>query len=250
VIRGVFLDLYDTLIVTSETTASDWLDEFHTCLQSYGLSMSKEVFAERCRGFFSKAEPQKRNDGLTVYERRIKTLSTELGLEIDPEGLKRTAASTVEAANRNCYLDPECHTVLNTLRQKQKTLALISNFDHSPNIRAILYKMDLGKYFSTVIVSEQVGIKKPDPGIFLLALRETGLKPEEVVHVGDNMTDDIAGAVSAGITPVLIRRNLSGQNNMSSVLNDYPAGQDSFGSSIPMVIKTIRRLIELVDVVS
>jgi putative hydrolase of the HAD superfamily len=53
-----------------------------------------------------------------------------------------------------------------------------------------------------VIDSTVVGIEKPDPGIFKLALRRIGCPPENVVHVGDMLSTDIAGARGVGIEAV------------------------------------------------
>jgi len=55
-----------------------------------------------------------------------------------------------------------------------------------------------------VIDSEVVGSAKPDPRIFEAALHRAGagIKPADVVHVGDTLAADIAGARAAGITPI------------------------------------------------
>jgi putative hydrolase of the HAD superfamily len=247
-IKGVFFDLYGTLIITGENTASSWMAEFYTCLKRYGLSMSIDDFASRCYGFFSKEAPQQKKDGLTVYERRIKALCSELGIEIDTNGIRQTAASTVESANKNCSLDPDCHTILKTLL-KHKTLALISNYDHSPYIKTMLKQMDIGKYFSTIIISEEVGLKKPAPGIFHLALQRTGLKPEEVIFVGDSVIDDIGGAASAGITPILLQREALAEGGLSAVFrDDYQTPQLQSVFQLPAGTRTIRRLTELIDI--
>jgi HAD superfamily hydrolase (TIGR01509 family) len=243
-IKGVFFDLYDTLIVTGEKTASRWVSEFYACLRGYGLSIPEEEFVTRCHGFFSKNEPERRDDGLTVYERRIKALCGGLGVEIDIEGIRRTAITTIETTNRNCCLDPECHAVLGTL-YREKTLALITNYDHYPYIKILLRNFKLERYFSAVIVSEEAGIKKPDPGIFKLALEKTGLKPEEVIFVGDSVADDIAGAISAGITPVLIKRNIQEPDGVSRVFRD---DFQSVQSSLPQNVRVIHKLSELLDI--
>jgi len=104
-IKGVFFDLYDTLIITGEKTASGWISEFYTCLREYGLSISKEEFTDRCHGFFSSAEPVRRNDGLTVYERRIKALCTGLGIEIDAVTTGGASDASFAAALGRAVLD-------------------------------------------------------------------------------------------------------------------------------------------------
>jgi putative hydrolase of the HAD superfamily len=53
-----------------------------------------------------------------------------------------------------------------------------------------------------IIDSHVVGLRKPDPAIFQHALRATGVRPGEAMHVGDSLVADVAGARGAGLLPV------------------------------------------------
>lgn len=55
---------------------------------------------------------------------------------------------------------------------------------------------------AVVIDSGAVGVAKPDPAIFDIALEATGVSPEAAVHVGDAVGADVAGALAAGVRPV------------------------------------------------
>lgn len=57
-----------------------------------------------------------------------------------------------------------------------------------------------------LITSEDVGVTKPDPRIFRVALERLGAQPAETVLVGDNWTADVLGARAAGIRPVWLNR--------------------------------------------
>jgi len=57
-----------------------------------------------------------------------------------------------------------------------------------------------------MVVSEGVGIAKPDPGIFLVALEKAGALPEETVMIGDSWASDVTGARNVGIRPVWFNR--------------------------------------------
>jgi FMN phosphatase YigB (HAD superfamily) len=61
-------------------------------------------------------------------------------------------------------------------------------------------------WFDPVVVSAEVGLCKPDPRIFRLALSARGLDPAEVVYVGDS-DEDVVGARAAGMTPVRLCRD-------------------------------------------
>ena len=52
--------------------------------------------------------------------------------------------------------------------------------------------------------SSVVGVAKPDPRIFAIALERLGVAPEHAIHVGDTPAADVDGAIAAGVTPVLV----------------------------------------------
>ena len=58
-----------------------------------------------------------------------------------------------------------------------------------------------------VFSQDHGGIEKPDPRLFGIALREAGCEPHELLHVGDSPESDVAGALNAGVKPVLLNRN-------------------------------------------
>lgn len=79
---------------------------------------------------------------------------------------------------------------------EQYPMVLVSNF--YGNIHEVLREFGLDKYFKEVVESAAVGIRKPDPRIFTLGVQSLGLKPEEVVVVGDSFYKDIEPAIKAG----------------------------------------------------
>jgi HAD superfamily hydrolase (TIGR01509 family) len=54
-------------------------------------------------------------------------------------------------------------------------------------------------FFQAVVISEEVGVAKPDPQIFAPALKKIGVKAGEVLYVGDSVTSDMAAARNAGM---------------------------------------------------
>jgi HAD superfamily hydrolase (TIGR01549 family) len=204
--KGVFFDLYGTLLILGDMKQawSDWMGMFHSGLCRHGLSLDETSFAHHCEQFFGKEEPPPAIDGLTVFERRIHHLASNLGLAVELPEIKGIATRATNAWQTHVRPDPEAVELLRLLRQS-KTLALISNFDHPPHAHRVLRETGFDEFFQTVVVSGDVGIKKPDPGIFRIALNKTGLSAEEVIYVGDTQ-EDVDGATAAGIRPVLIAR--------------------------------------------
>jgi putative hydrolase of the HAD superfamily len=64
----------------------------------------------------------------------------------------------------------------------------------------------LGRWFSAIAISEEVGVGKPDPAPFAAVLGELGIEPGAAAMVGNAPDRDIAGAIAAGVRPVWIRR--------------------------------------------
>lgn len=75
-------------------------------------------------------------------------------------------------------------------------MVLVSNF--YGNVEAVLKDFDLRRYFRAIIESAVVGVRKPDPAIFALGVQALGLKPDEVLVVGDSLRKDILPAESLG----------------------------------------------------
>ena len=61
--------------------------------------------------------------------------------------------------------------------------------------------------FETVVDSHRVGVEKPDPKIFRIALERMGVGPENAIYVGDVPAVDVAGARAAELTPLLLDRH-------------------------------------------
>ena len=97
----------------------------------------------------------------------------------------RAARSSVE----------EARPVLEALYARYP-MVLVSNF--YGNVESVLADFDLRRYFRDIIESAVVGVRKPDPKIFQLGVDALGLKPEEVLVIGDSYKKDIVPAESIG----------------------------------------------------
>jgi HAD superfamily hydrolase (TIGR01549 family) len=246
-VKGVFFDLYGTLLILGDMKRawSDWIEVLYTCLCPPEMAVTRERFGDCCHQFFSKEEPAaETTDGLTVFERRIHRLAASLGSQIELPLLKETANRAVNTWQMQVQLDPEAPAVLSKLAES-KTLALISNFDHPPHAHRILRETGLARYFDAIVVSGDVGIKKPNPGIFNIALEQTGLNSDEVVYVGDTQ-EDVDGATAAGIKPILIARPEDPQRPklLDYTRNHEVAERATFNHSV-LTIGSLRELIGL-----
>lgn len=208
-LNGVLFDLYGTILVYGdmETAWQEWISSIRKSLQKLGVKVGEDRLRTACTGFFSKPDPPgDYGQELTLYERRIGALGKQLGVELTEREISDISRKSVHSWARHTFLDPQAQTLLNEIRSTLR-IGLISNFDHPPHVHSRLAELGLTKFFETVVVSGEVGIEKPDPGIFSLALGEIGLAAEEVAFVGDSVEDDIKGSAAIGMTPILIYRH-------------------------------------------
>lgn len=93
---------------------------------------------------------------------------------------------------------------LRELRSLGLRLVVVSNWDLSLHER--LAESGLGELVDGAISSAEAGTEKPAPGPFQAALAVAGVRAAEALHVGDAPVEDVEGARSAGIEPVLLSR--------------------------------------------
>ncbi|HWY77427.1 MAG TPA: HAD-IA family hydrolase, partial [Verrucomicrobiae bacterium] len=97
---------------------------------------------------------------------------------------------------------------LNALAALDLRLGIISNWDD--RLGPLLDQLGLSKFFEAIVISCDVGFPKPSPVIFEHTSKKLGVALEQILHVGDSLETDIAGAQSAGCSAVLIERGKKG----------------------------------------
>jgi HAD superfamily hydrolase (TIGR01549 family) len=123
------------------------------------------------------------------------------------ESMSRLTRSRWSVVEKEVPLElyPDALPTLNRLRSSGYTLGLVSNAP--PDTAKVIVSLGLPPYFSTVVVSGVVGVSKPNPEIFRIALNQTGGVAKEAIHVGDVYEADVLGARNAGIKGLLLDRD-------------------------------------------
>ena len=67
--------------------------------------------------------------------------------------------------------------------------------------------VELDKYFDSITISSLAGAAKPSPKIFQYALDQHAMDPEEAVHIGDSVREDVEGAKQAQLTGIFLNRD-------------------------------------------
>ncbi|HBB33673.1 MAG TPA: hydrolase [Cyanobacteria bacterium UBA8803] len=106
------------------------------------------------------------------------------------------------------FVYPDVLPALEAWRRIGIQLGVLSNFDS--RLYLVLKALKLEEFFTSVTISTQVGVAKPDPQIFGIALEKHHCDAREVWYIGDSLTEDYQGANSAGLRAILLKR--SGKN--------------------------------------
>jgi HAD superfamily hydrolase (TIGR01549 family) len=129
---------------------------------------------------------------------------------------------------------------LTDLRKQGFRLGIISNAADAADFHRLMETHDLDKYFELALVSAEVGMRKPHPLIFQLALDFFGIPAERACMVGDLPAMDIRGAQGMGIAGVWITRWLHPETGGKSLAGITPDARIAAISELPALIHSWR----------
>jgi putative hydrolase of the HAD superfamily len=104
------------------------------------------------------------------------------------------------------FLHRNVPAVLSGLHNEGISLNIGSNtgYIEGPAMRLTIEVMDVAKYFSFMIFSDEVGVSKPSPAFFGHISREAGIPEAQILHVGDNLKADYHGALRCGLKAMAV----------------------------------------------
>lgn len=142
----------------------------------------------------------------TMRKQRTKDFFAARGEFLDDVEVWTREELRMAAMCRAWQLFDDALPCLRRLRADGLLLAAVTNAA-SRHQRSKLRALGLDAVFDTVVISAEVGVAKPDPGIFHTACSTLGVRPERTVHVGDRLDLDAQGALAAGLHPVWLDRS-------------------------------------------
>jgi HAD superfamily hydrolase (TIGR01662 family) len=200
VCKAVFFDLWDTLVFSfgvmrktqrimglQSLQFMDFVERYEKATMKKNFSSPSALFVSGFRAFGLKPKKQQ----LVVLEKLWK------------HNLK------------NAELFPESLRVLQSLKARGFKLVLVSNLQYFGS-RALLKRLKLEHFFDSIQFSFEARLLKPDKRIFLRALKQLKLRPNQVVMVGDSLTD-FFGAKNAMIRCVIVARKAKKENNYKAL---------------------------------
>lgn len=207
-VKAVLFDFGDTLVSFEDFDYEASLKALHKRLVKNGIAISYEKF--RTTYFKVRDRLYKETDSSLKeidFRVRVARVLDELGFKLSYDNAK--IVSSVEAfmdsLKESLKLDRHVPRVLKRLKKKYK-LGLVSNFAFPPTIREVLAEFGLCDFFDAVIVSGDVGWRKPSPKIFQRALKTLRVSASETVFVSDAPLHDIEGAKRLGMKTILLKR--------------------------------------------
>jgi len=199
-IRAVTFDFGGTL-ATGKLDVETYREGLLNYLHSLGYGISGASLREAISGMLSKLERvQAKNLELKFEEVYAGVLSK---LDIPPREEFVDHIYQLYSENFHSEIVPGAERVLEVLHTKYK-LAVVSNAT-SNLCRRILKENGLDKFFQVIVISRDLGIRKPDPRIFRYTLEKLQVKPDEAVHMGDSVEEDIIGAKRTGMRAIWIK---------------------------------------------
>ncbi len=131
----------------------------------------------------------------TLKVERFRRLSSKLGIDFDPH---RFAERYMEHLADASFLLDDSTALLDQLRDHYKLVIVTNGLAYVQNRR--IGKSSIAEYFSHIVISEEVGVAKPNPEIFEHTLKLIGqVDKSEVLMIGDSLTSDIQGGINFGI---------------------------------------------------
>lgn len=197
-IKGIIFDYGGTI----DSHGDHWSEVIYDGYKACGLNVDKEEF----RTSYVYAERElARTRHIYPEHTFLDLMEIKMRLELD-DLAARGVINREEADSKASPIAAYCYErarasvddarpVLERL-SKRYPLVLVSNF--YGNVESVIRDMGIREYFRGIIESAVVGVRKPDPRIFTLGVIALGLKPEEVLVVGDSMRKDIMPAESIG----------------------------------------------------
>lgn len=198
-VKAISLDLDDTLwpiwptIERAEKVLHQWLEE-HAPMAA-ALFSSPAAITE-IRQHLAEQRPELRHDLSTLRRESIRLALYRAGE--DPL-LADAAFAAFFDARQQVELFGD---VLPALAELSRRYPLVSLSNGNADLRRI----GLAEYFRAAVTAREFGVGKPDPRIFHAAAGAVDMQPGEVLHVGDDATLDVVGALNAGMQAVWVNR--------------------------------------------
>ncbi|HTY76404.1 MAG TPA: HAD family hydrolase [Candidatus Bathyarchaeia archaeon] len=216
---AVLFDLFDTLVLLDRSRLPEihvngkarrtTAGHLHEAFRPYAPGISLEAFVDALFWSWQEAERIRGEDHREVTApERFAMMLDHVGLgqgRVPREAIEILLATHMRELSKAVVFPEHHRELLRELRTRHR-LAVVSNFDYTPTARLVLERAGVADLFETIVISDEVGWRKPKPVIFELALGRLAVRPSEALFVGDRADIDVAGAQGVGMASAWINR--------------------------------------------
>jgi putative hydrolase of the HAD superfamily len=194
-LSAVVFDLYGTLVHEFPRR------EFYASVDRMGEALGLDPLA------FSRAWSEgsmlRQTGAHPTVEAHLEAICMSLGLPATAEAIERAMKVRREVYGKYFLARDGAPEILRDVKGLKLRIGLISMC--APDTPALWRGLQMSRFVDTEIFSCEVGLRKPEPEIYLLACERLGVAPTGCLYVGDGAYGELSGAAAVGMTPVLIR---------------------------------------------
>jgi putative hydrolase of the HAD superfamily len=214
-IRALLFDVNGTLI---DIETDEWMEEAYRAIAHFltyqGIALRRgEVrdlyFRVMKEQFATSEEIYPEFDVVAVWREILSRYANGYTLSLEPAKLEQMPLFLAELqrgiSRKRLVPYPQTREILEQLKTRHR-LAVVSDAQSAwglPELRAT----GLANYFDPIIISGDFGFRKPDPRLFMAALTELQVCPEEAIFIGNDRFRDILGARQVGMKTILFCPN-------------------------------------------
>ena len=234
-IKAIGFDLFNTLLTVEITALDEAVPRLISSLEQNGFVLEHESFKRAHQDAAVRFLEDARRDGKETHNRFwISAALEHQKHKVQPDDPRIAAAvDAYFSAFIECsHLIPGTLEILSTL-QRFYPLGLLSNFTHGPAAREIIRRLGLTPFFDVVLISGEIGFRKPHPLVFQRLIDQLGVEGDHILYVGDDVEPDIIGARSAGLQPIWF--TYVRDQGIPPAPGIYPKGTQEPESEVPRI---------------
>lgn len=222
--KAVIFDYYNTLL--RYESMDERLEVWEIINETIGLVINdfsmtaeelRDLYHQECEKELENCQKERGIYAEICLKRVWKEVLVKAGMEKDWAERKADKILMVYrlCAEMENKLFPNVKKELFALKEQGMKILLLSN----AQIRFIQEEMpeEIRKLFDVVMISEEVGIKKPSPELFQMAFEKLGVEPQDIVYVGDSEQDDMIPAGNFGCHCIMVGKTKQKKAALSRV---------------------------------
>lgn len=245
-LRGLIFDLGSTLIFNQHN--NQWsklrprmVADLIIDLKAQGLAFDDNQFTAAFIHNIEDFDQQRQTHFKEITtEYILRVTFKELNIQADHLDLPHALTALFAFSESQWQPMPHVHQTLRLMQERGLKLAIVSNAADSANVQRLIDNAALRPYFDPIIISANVGVRKPNPRIFEPVLKTWNVAPNEVVMIGDTLGADILGAKNAHIKSIWVTMQADTPYNIAHRDTILPDAVCESLDQLPFVIERMK----------